>query len=155
MRKGYGTGPVDFDVNDTRVDTASETTTTEYTHRTYCKPVFDTSDRGISPSFGNVLDEVALALPISKSRLADAIDRFDDAVRRRERHVRREGNVYVYPSAILVDLRVEIWEEIESDAGLLPFETVAVRAAHHRFATALVGKCHERAGRSLLILATA
>lgn len=114
--------------------------------------VFERTYTGISPSFGDILDEVALAFPISKPRLVDAIDRFDDAVRVNERHVRTEGDVFVHPSAILVCLPVDVWSDVESQAALLPFEAVAIRAAHYRFATSIVGGRYERPHRSLLVL---
>lgn len=94
-------------------------------------------------------------MPISKPRLAEAIDRFDTAVRHHEHHVRREGDVHVLPLAILVCLPVSTWVELEAEAGLQPFEVVAVRAAHHRFATAVVGGRYERPRRNLLVLAAA
>lgn len=106
----------------------------------------------VARSFGEVPEEVALSFPISKPRLLGALVRFDDAVRRRERYLRREGDVYVHPSAILVCLPVSTWAEVEADAGLLPYEAVAVRAAHHRLATSLIGGSYERRRRNLLVL---
>ncbi len=114
--------------------------------------VIDSSQPGIVPTFGNILDEIALSFPISKPRLVTSLDRFDEAVRRRERDLRQEGDVYVHPSAILVCLPVSTWATVESDADLLPFEAVAIRAAHHRFATAIVGGPYDRQHRNLLVL---
>lgn len=115
----------------------------------------DTSYPGISPRFGDTIDEIALSFPISRARLVDAIDRFDTAVRRREAYVRREGAVQIKPSAILVDLPVSVWLEIESDAELLPFEAVAIRMTHQRLATSIVGMTNQQPRRNLLVLSIA
>lgn len=114
--------------------------------------MYDTSYQGISLTFGDILEDIALAFPISKPRLVDAIDSIDETVRRREHEIKRRGDVYVYPDAILVSLPVSVWLDIEATADLLPFEAVATRTAHHRFANSFISESQTKPRRSRLVL---
>lgn len=115
----------------------------------------DTSYQGISPRFGDTIDEIALSFPISRARLVDAIDRFDTTVRRQEDYVRRQGTVVVKPSAILVDLPISTWLDVEASADLLPFEAVAIRMTHDRLATSILGAESQQPRQNLLVLSIA
>jgi hypothetical protein len=90
-----------------------------------------TTTAGVEALFGDLVDEVALAAPVSRSRLVAALAA---VTRGADESVAGEASGEPFPVATL---DVSEWEDLADRAGLRPATALAVREVHRRMATAI------------------
>lgn len=90
-----------------------------------------TDTGGVEGLFGELLDDVALAAPVSRARLADALACIDAYGPPETTSTRTRDGLAVHT------LTVEEWESIAAGCSLTPAAQLAAREAHRRLATAL------------------